>query len=198
MKFKLLKQAVVISALLAILLPPQTSLADSPPPAITFNTLDGKTSTPLKSTKGKPTVLIFITTDCPIANSLAPEINRIYTHYHPLGVKFTLVHVDPKLSASDARQHAADYSLKAPIVIDRKHQLVKTAKASVTPQTAVFNSKGKLVYSGRLNNQWVGYGKRRAKASEHNLRDTLDALLAGKEVPKARTTTIGCYIPDLE
>lgn len=198
MKFKILKQAVVISALLAILLPLRTSLADSPPATITFNTLDGKAIDPLKSAKGKPTVLIFITTDCPIANSLVPEINRIYSHYHPLGIQFTLVHVDPELSTGDAKQHAADYSLKAPIVIDRKHHLVKTAKASVTPQTAVFNDKGKLVYSGRLNNQWADYGKRRVKASEHNLRNTLDALLAGKEAPKARTTTIGCYIPDLD
>ncbi len=178
--------------------PPCNSLATPPPTAITFNTLDGKTITPLKSESGEPTVIIFITTDCPIANALSPEINRIYDHYQALNIKFTLAHVDPELSTKDAKQHALDYSLKAPIVIDRKHQLVKLAHAKLTPQTAVFNGQGKLVYSGRLNNQWADYGKRRVKATENNLRDTLDALLAGKPVPKDHTTAIGCYIPELD
>jgi len=190
----------VTGVLLTLLLSRSTSLcqADSPPSNITLNNLEGKPVTPLKSENGKPSVIIFITTDCPIANALAPEINRIYKEFHPQGIELTLVHVDPDLSAINAKQHAADYSLKPPIVIDRKHLLVKKSKASVTPQTAVFDGKGKLVYTGRLNNQWVDYGKRRAKPSEHNLRETLDALLAGKPAPKSHTTAVGCYIPDLD
>ncbi|NOX99458.1 MAG: redoxin domain-containing protein [Verrucomicrobia bacterium] len=195
-----LKPLATITSILLLILTthPCDSRADSPPTNITFNSLDGKTITPLKSKKGKPTVVIFITTDCPIANALAPEINRIYDHYQALNIKFTLAHVDPELSTKDAKQHASDYSLKAPIIIDRKHQLVKLARAKLTPQTAVFNEQGKLVYSGRLNNQWADYGKRRVKATENNLRDTLDALLAGKPAPKDHTPAVGCYIPDLD
>ncbi len=176
----------------------RSSLANPPSANITLSTLDGKITSPLKSGKGKPCVVIFITTDCPIANALVPEINRIYAHYKTHGIQFTLVQVDPELSLDDAKQHAKEYSLQAPVVIDRKHQLVKAGKASLTPQCAVFNSKGKLVYTGRLNNQWADYGKRRVKATEQNLRDTLDALLAGKPAPKSRAPAIGCYIPDLD
>lgn len=164
--------------------------------SVTLDTIKGQSVIPLKSDNGKPAVVVFITTDCPIANALAPEINRIFDDYHKRGIKFTLVHVDPELSTADARKHAKDYALKPPIVIDRKHQLVKSANASVTPQAAVFDGEGKLVYSGRLNNQWMDYGKRRAVATEHNLRDTLEALLAGKPVGKSRSSAVGCYIPD--
>lgn len=176
----------------------RTGHADTSPAVITLQTLDNKSVTPLISKSGKPTVIIFITTDCPIANALAPEINRLYNHYQSQGIDFTLIHVDPEISTDDAKKHATDYSLKPPIVVDRKHQLVKAGEAKVTPQTAVFDSKGKLVYTGRINNQWTDYGKRRAKATEHNLRDTLDALLAGKPAPNNQTTAVGCYIPDLD
>ena len=197
---KIFKPIAVIVVLLFFLLSDSAriSLADSPPALITLNTLDGKAVTPLKSANGKLAVVVFISTDCPIANALVPEINRIYLHYQSDGIQFTLVHIDPELSVTDAKQHAADYSLQAPIVIDRRHQLVKASKAKVTPQTAVFNSKGKLVYTGRINNQWTDFGKRRAKPTQHNLRATLDALLAGKPLPKSNTTAIGCYIPDLD
>ena len=200
MKNQRLPTVLVFVVLQISLLPgsPLTRLADSPPAAITLKTLDGKTITPLKPENGKVATVIFITTDCPISNALAPEINRIYELYKTRGIQITLVHVDPDLSTADAIRHAADYSLKPPIVIDRKHQLVKASKAKVTPQTAVFSSKGQLVYTGRLNNQWADYGKRRAKPTEHNLRDTLEALLNGKPAPKSHTIAVGCYIPELE
>lgn len=174
------------------------SQADALPTIITLTDLDGKTITPIQSENSKACVVVFITTDCPIANALAPEINRIYEHYQPQGIQFTLVHVDSGLSVAKAKQHAREYSLKATVAIDRQQQVIRKSKALLTPQTAVFNHRGELVYTGRVNNQWVDYGKRRAKATEHNLRATLDALLAGKPAPKSYTTAIGCHIPDLE
>lgn len=195
------QQNILPAGLLSILLlylTLQNGPSNSPPAPVTFNTLTDKTIAPLESANGKPCVIIFITTDCPIANALAPEINRIYKDYQKKGIQFTLAHVDPDISTDDAKKHAQEYSLNPPVVIDRKHQLVKASNAKVTPQTAVFDHTGKLVYSGRLNNQWADYGKRRVKVSEHNLRDTLDALLTGKPAPKSHTTAVGCYIPDLD
>ena len=40
------------------------------------------------------------------------------------------------------------------------------------------------------------YGKRRRIVTEHDLRDALDAVLAGKPVAKSRTRAIGCFIPE--
>ncbi len=163
--------------------------------SLQFTTLSGASISPLRSQQEKPAVVIFVTIDCPINNALAPEISHIYKHSRKLGVQFTLVHVDADLSEADARKHATDFSLKIPIVIDHKHLLVKAAKATITPETAVFDSKGKLVYHGRINDQWTDYGKRRAIPTEHNLRETLDALLAGKNAPKSTAPAVGCFIP---
>jgi hypothetical protein len=162
--------------------------------------ITGKKTTPLNCSNHKASLLIFITTDCPIANSYAPEIKRIINDYRRHDVKVTLVHVDPGLSNADAAKHAADYGLNAAdaIVVDRNHHLVKYAKATLTPEAAVFTPDRKLAYLGRINDQYAGYGDRRTKATTEDLRNALDAILAGKPVPTSRTEAIGCYIPDLD
>jgi hypothetical protein len=165
-----------------------------------FTNIDGKNVAPLDCSAHQATVLIFITTDCPVANSYAPEIQRIIKDYRPRDVKITLVHVDPDLSNDAATKHAGEYGLNTAdsIVIDRKHQLVKLSKATLTPEAAVFMPDQKLAYLGRINDQFAGYGDRRTKATTHDLRNALDAILAGKPVPASRTEAIGCFIPDLD
>ncbi len=153
---------------------------------------------PLKSIDDKPVVLIFISTDCPIANGYAPEINRIYEKYSEQKVKCTLVHVDPELTNRDATKHADEFALKPAVVVDRKHELVQAAGAKTTPEAVVFDSAGKVVYRGRINDRYADYGDRRNTVKTHNLRDTLDAVLAGKEVKVKETRALGCLIEPLK
>lgn len=167
---------------------------------ISLPDVTGKEVDPLDCQNHKAAVLVFVTTDCPVANSFAPELKRIADEYRTKDVKLTFVHVDPELSNKDAAQHADEYSLTGAgtILVDRKHRLVKRAQATITPEAAVFTPDGTLAYRGRINNQYAGYGDRRAKATEHDLRNALDAVLAGKEVSPPTTEAIGCYIPDLD
>jgi len=153
---------------------------------------------PLKSIEKNPVVLIFITNDCPIANGYVPEINRIYEKYSVRKVKLTLVHVDPKLSDEAALQHAREYALKPPVVIDRKHELVRLSGAEVTPEAVAFDSEGKIVYRGRINDRYTGFGDRRNTVREHNLRAALDAILGGRKVKVKETQPWGCFIEPLK
>ena len=153
---------------------PKTESADAKtalPPVINLKTLAGEEVTPLKCVaKEKATVVIFITTDCPIANSYAPEINRLHLAYSSRNVRFTLVHVDSDLADDAARKHATDYELKSALVIDREHQLVKATKAKVTPEAFVYDVEGKLRYRGRINNLYAARGQRRSQVTVHELR----------------------------
>ncbi|MFT5286713.1 MAG: hypothetical protein ACI8TQ_002884 [Planctomycetota bacterium] len=145
----------------------------------------------------KPVVLIFIDTDCPIANSYVPEINRIYNEYSARDVKLTLVHVYPHLTPEDEAKHALEYSLAPPRVIDRQHKLIRLAEATTTPEVVVFDSTGSVAYRGRIDNQYSDYGDRRQTVSEHYLRDALDSILAGTPVAIEQTAPLGCIIETL-
>lgn len=147
---------------------------------------------------GKAAVVIFLTTDCPVANRYAPEIERIRADFAEEGVKMTLVHVDPDLTEKTARRHAAEFSLTAPVVIDRKHRLVAATGAKVTPEAVVIDGVGRIRYRGRINDQFTDFGSQRKRASQHDLRDAISAVLEGRAVVQPETTPVGCFMPVLK
>ncbi len=159
--------------------------------------VEGKFHEPLKADARKATVVIFTLPDCPIANSFAPEINRLVADYSAKGVGVYLAHVDHALTAVDARKHATDYGFRCPVLLDTQHALVKTLGATRTPQAFLLDAKGQTVYRGRINNLYADYGQRRQSVTQHDLRDALEAVLAGKPVAQPVTEAIGCHIQTL-
>lgn len=145
------------------------------------------------------TVLLFINTTCPIANSYAPEVLRIIADYAKRPVRFYLVHPEPGVTAEEARRHADEYGYgKQVVLLDRKHDLVKHVKATVTPQAAVLGATGEVLYLGRIDDVWADYGVRRTEPRRRDLRLALDAALAGKPIEQPRTPSIGCDIMPLD
>jgi len=69
---------------------------------------------------------------------------------------------------------------------------------TITPEAAIVNSAGKVVYRGRIDNSYAALGQARRAPTSHDLRDALDATLAGKPAPNPKTKALGCYIPDLK
>ena len=155
----------------------------------------GKIHDPLMTIADRTaTVIIFTLPDCPIANAYAPEINRLVADYSARGVAFYLAHVDRDLTAAAARQHAKDFGLQCPVLLDSQHALVKALGATQTPQAFLLGPDGKPRYQGRINNLYADYGQRRQSVTQHDLRHALDAVLAGKPVSQPVTEVIGCHI----
>lgn len=142
----------------------------------------------------KATVFFFVTHDCPVSNRYAPEINRICADYNSRNIAFYLVQVDADLTAAQARQHAQDFGYRCPVLLDRAHTLVKKAGATVTPEAAVLSADGKVLYRGRIDDWYAGYGKARPRPTRRDLRLALDEVLKGETVSIARTKSIGCFI----
>lgn len=144
--------------------------------------------------RGRWSTLIFVGTDCPNSNQYAPEIRRICAAYEPAGAQCTLVYSATHVQADEVRAHLAAFSLDLPAVIDRDQVLAARAEATVTPQAAVFTPEGALAYSGRIDDLYAELGRPRHSATEQNLRDALDDLVAGRPVRTPRTDAIGCHI----
>src|SRR5438093_9163147 len=158
-----------------------------------FTDLDGVAHRPLEPAGKVASVLFFYWHDCPVANSYAPEINRICAHY--TNFAFYVVQVDPDLTLAAARQHAREYDLRAPVLLDPQHRLVKLAKATITPEAVVLGAQGRRLYRGRIDDLYAAPGKRRAVATHRDLREALDAITAGRPVKTKETKAIGCAIP---
>jgi hypothetical protein len=153
--------------------------------------LDGIAHRPLDPEKGA-SVLFFYSEDCPISNGYAPEINRICASH--TNFEFYIVQVDPQMTPEQGREHARQYGLRAPVLLDSQHRLVKLAKANVTPEAVVFGKHGRVLYRGRIDDLYATLGKKRWAATQHDLIDALDAIDAGRKIKVKETPAIGCRI----
>jgi hypothetical protein len=161
-------------------------------------TLGGVLINPLQaSPTTKAVVLVFVSTECPYSNRSAPEIRRIHDAFEPKGVRFWLVYPNPADTTAVIRAHLKAFGYPDIALRDARHDLVKRAGPTVTPEAAVFDAKGNLVYLGRIDDRFVELGRERPVAGKHDLEDALASTLAGKPVAASTTQAFGCFISDL-
>ncbi|MBC8325591.1 MAG: thioredoxin fold domain-containing protein [Verrucomicrobia subdivision 3 bacterium] len=187
-----------LTILLLLITPAPAKVADT---GLALPDLRGREITPLRAPGKKnkqPAVLVFTTPDCPVANKMVPEIRRIAKDFNGRA-QFTLVYVDPESTPKTLEQHQTDFALgNIAGVHDRQHRLVRTVGATVTPEVVVVLPDGAIAYRGRINNFYEDFGKPRRVITQHDLRDALTAVLAGRPAPKPRGECIGCFIPKLK
>ena len=160
--------------------------------------IHGRMQQPFAPAEGKLSALFFITADCPISNYYAAEIRRICTRQAGRLTCY-LIYTDPTLSVDAIEKHKAEYGHgDYAAIFDQKQLLVKAAGATVTPEAALVNAAGELIYRGRIDDSYASWGKRRVVFTDHNLTDAIDATLSGKPIAQPRTKATGCFITPVE
>lgn len=144
--------------------------------------------------KGASVVLFFLTTDCPISNGYVPEMNRIAKEYGSRGVRAYGVMTDTSVPLADLRKHVKDFAYTFPVLIDPTQILVKYTNVDTNPESVVISPRAGIVYTGRIDNKVENFGQQRQQATQHELREALDAALAGKPAAKAFAQPVGCSI----
>ena len=184
------------SIFLSLVAAAHLGLPSSPAAQKTALHLDGTPADPFLAAAGRPIVLIFVRTDCPISNRYAPLIQRISSEY---GAKIGLWLVYPSRTstAEKIRQHEREYGYKLPAMRDPQHALVARAQVQVTPEAAVFDAHQRLIYHGRIDNWYEDLGHSRPAATTHELDDAIQAALTGKAPPPS-APGVGCYIADAQ
>jgi hypothetical protein len=167
-----------------------------------FRGLNGE-ALALFAPQGKASAMFFIATDCPISNWYATTIQQVCREYASRGVDCTLMYEDVDLGKTPAaldaavRAHLREYRYDSmTAAVDRTRVVAKRAKATITPQVVVVDRAGSIRYRGRIDNAYADLGKPRQHVTSHDLRVSLDAVLAGRSVPVPETEALGCYITD--
>jgi peroxiredoxin len=163
-------------------------------PHFSFSDTAGRIHTPADWAGKRALVLFFVSTDCPLSNRYVPEMNRIASTYAPRGVAFYAVQGDATVPLDQVRAHVKEFGYTFPYLMDPEETLAAYTGAAVTPEAVVLSSKGDLLYLGRVDNRLEDFGKERIRVTEFDLRDALDAVLAGKPVSHPRTKALGCAI----
>ena len=141
------------------------------------------------------TVYVFTTTDCPISNRYAPEVQRLAAKFRSQA-KFVLVYPVPSDTPDMIRDHKKKYAYTLESVRDTDQKLVKQTGVTVAPEVALMNG-AQLLYRGRIDDKYVELGRERSQPTTHDLEDALAAAIASKPVTVKETRAVGCFLTDL-
>ena len=135
------------------------------------------------------TVVLFLSTRCPISNGYIDRLNAIYRDYHEKQVQFVFVNANNNESAADIEAHARANQLAFKVYKDVNNVLADQLNATVTPEAFVFDKQGTLQYHG-----YVDDATNAARVRVNGLRNAMDAVLAGQPVQVKESKAFGCTI----
>jgi peroxiredoxin len=144
----------------------------------------------LASLKGKNgTVLIFVATKCPVSNAYNERMEKLAQDYKARGISVVGINANVTEPAAEVKSHAAEKHLTFTILKDEGSKLADRLGAERTPEVFFLDASNKLVYHGRIDN-----AQNPANVTGSELRDALDAVIAGKPIAKAEAKAFGCTI----
>ncbi len=144
----------------------------------------------LKALMGnKGAVIIFIATKCPVSNAYNDRMEKLAEDYKAKGINVIGINANNTEPAAEVKSHAAEKGLKFTILKDDGNKIADRLGANHTPEAYVIDASDKLVYHGRIDN-----AQNPANITSNDLRDALDAILAGQPIQKTTSVAFGCSI----
>jgi peroxiredoxin len=158
-------------------------------PDFTLPDADGHAHS-LASLKGESgTLVLFVATQCPVSNAYNARMQKLAEDFRARGVNVVGINSNVSEPAAEVKQHAAANGLNFTILKDPGNQIADRYDAQSTPEAYLLDASGKLVYHGRIDNSRYG-----VMVTSTELRDAIEATLAGKPVEKAEVKAFGCSI----
>ncbi len=139
----------------------------------------------------KLVVVTFTCNHCPVAVAYEDRLIDLQKDYKSKGVQVVAVNVNtiPPDRLDKMKQRADAKGFNFPYLYDESQEIGRDYGATCTPHVFVLGKNRRIAYMGAIDDS-----RNPGKVKEHYLRNALDALLAGKEPPKAVTKQFGCSI----
>ncbi|MEX0794422.1 MAG: thioredoxin family protein [Pirellulaceae bacterium] len=165
-------------------------------PDFSLLSVDAKTYSLAEFKGAKALVVMFICNHCPFVKHLADELATFGQEVQGKGAAVVAISSNdaskyPEDSPEQMVHEAENRGYTFPYLYDEDQQVAQAYKAACTPDFYVFDAEGKLAYRGQFDDSRPGDGKPITGA---DLRQAVDTVLAGKEVPEPHKPSIGCNI----
>lgn len=196
----LLRRTLVAAALAAPLLAMANASVDTPAPAFTATTADGKTVN-LADFKGKTVVLEWTNHDCPYVRKHYGSGNMQGQQKAAAAQGVVWLQVISSApgqqgfvdGATAVKLNAERGAAPAATLLDPKGDLGKLYGAQTTPHLYVIKADGTLAYKGGIDSIASADKADIAKAEPY-VAEALAAVAAGRKVEKASTRPYGCSV----
>jgi peroxiredoxin len=139
--------------------------------------------------------VFFYCNHCPYAQAIEGRLIALERDYRDKGFRFVAISPNdavtyPDDSFANMQKRARDRGYQFSYLYDEDQSVARAFDAVCTPDLYVFDRNRKLAYHGRLDDS----PREPAKVVRSELREAVDALLAGKNPAAQQVPCIGCSI----
>lgn len=157
--------------------------------------IDGKNHSLADYQDAKVLVIVFSCNHCPFVVGSEERMKQFLADYRDKGVRMVAINSNetdnhPTDSFEHMVEHAKEIGMTWDYLRDESQDVARAYGALRTPHFYVFDSDRKLQYTGRMDDS----PREQGKATTHELRDAVDALLAGRTPDAPLTNPLGCNV----
>ncbi|MCS7037008.1 MAG: thioredoxin family protein [Saprospiraceae bacterium] len=157
--------------------------------------VDGKTVSLGKMKKAKGYVVIFTCNHCPFAVAYEDRIIALHKKYAKKGFPVIAINpndkdIQPADSYENMQKRAKEKGFPFVYLYDETQEIARAYGATRTPHVYLLDKNRRVRYIGAIDDNH----EEPNAVKERYLENAIEALLAGKEVPRTETKAIGCTI----
>jgi peroxiredoxin len=141
-------------------------------------------------------LIVFMCNHCPYVKHIADAFRDFVCEYQDKGLAVVGISSNDALAYPDdgPERMAEEVTRRGytfPYLYDESQEVAKAYHAACTPDFFLFDQDRKLAYRGQFDNSRPGNNE---PITGKDLREAVDALVAGKQPPADQIPSIGCNI----
>jgi len=143
----------------------------------------------------KGLLVVFTCNHCPYAKAVWPRMIRLGRDAVARGVNVVAINPNihpnyPDDAPAEMAKKVVEWGIPFPYLIDATQNVAHAFDAQCTPDIYLFDAAQKLVYHGRLDDNWQD----EAKVTREELKDAIVNLVEGKPIAVKQFPSMGCSI----
>lgn len=143
----------------------------------------------IETGEAEATVILFLSTICPISNAYTDRIQGLFARYAGKPVRILLLNSNANETEEEARSYSRDVEFPAPLSKDENNVIADRYQARMTPEAVLLDRAGKVRYQGAIDD-----ARNPARVKVEALRLAIDALLLKQPIPIESLRSFGCSI----
>jgi len=143
----------------------------------------------------KVLVIIFMCNHCPYVKAVIGRLVVIQQHYLDKDVQLVAINPNddktyPEDSFENMQKFHQDKMMNFPYLRDDTQEVAGKYNAVCTPDIYLYGHDRKLIYRGRIDDNWEDM----SKVTRSDLKEAIEAVLDGRPVSKNQHPSMGCSI----
>jgi uncharacterized protein YnzC (UPF0291/DUF896 family) len=160
-------------------------------PPVELIGIDGTKVSILEKPEQELTVLCFLGTECPLVKLYSGRLQEFSQRFKK--VRFVGINSNVQDSLEEIVGFVNDNGIDFEFAKDYDNRFADQLKITRTPEVIVFDQQRKILYRGRIDDQYAP-GVSRSAAQRHDLKVAIEKSLAGESVEVSETEPTGCLL----